>query len=334
MLFSLDENTHSNYGAGLLCFTQYCDAHSIPELSCMPASEILLSAFSASAAGSTSESALNNWVAGLQYWHIVNGAAWHSLDMLHHVCCGFMKLVPPSSKRAKCPPMTIEALVALKSGLDLSNAFDVAVWAVASVAFWSCCCLGKLLVPSQNLFNPAKHMSRDVLPILHNGMEHATFHIPWTKTTAAVGADISVTACIHVTCPLLALRHHLSTNSLVPNTAPLFTFETADGGWAPMKKPWFIDHCNMVWVATGFPQMPGHAFCIGGATELLLQGTDPNVMVTQGHWLSHAFLEYWCHIESILPLFISNATNSHCAHGLEATMDTYAHYHRLPTSSR
>ena len=101
MLFSLDKNTHSNYGAGLLRFAQYCDTHSIPECSRMPASEILLSAFSASAAGSASESTLNNWLAGLHYWHIVNGASWHGSDMLHHVCCGFAKLVPPSSKWVK-----------------------------------------------------------------------------------------------------------------------------------------------------------------------------------------------------------------------------------------
>ncbi|KAF8230757.1 hypothetical protein L208DRAFT_1280409, partial [Tricholoma matsutake] len=52
---------------------------------------------------------------------------------------------------------------------------------------------------------------------------------------------------------------------------------------------------------------------IGGATELLLQGTDLNVVATQGHWLSRAFLEYWHQIESILPLFISNVANSHHA---------------------
>jgi hypothetical protein len=150
MLFSLDENTRSNYGAGLLRFTQYCDAHSIPEHSRMPASENLLSAFSASAAGSASESALNNWLAGLQYWHVVNGAAWHGSDMLHHVRRGFAKLVPPNSKRAKRPPVTIEALVVLKSGLDLSNAFDAAVWAVASIAFWSCC---RRVLPPVSLLN-------------------------------------------------------------------------------------------------------------------------------------------------------------------------------------
>ncbi|GLB38818.1 hypothetical protein LshimejAT787_0506830 [Lyophyllum shimeji] len=337
MLFSLDENTRSNYGAGLLRFTQYCDTHHIPEHSRMPASELLLSAFSASAAGSASESALNNWLAGLQYWHVVNGAPWHGSDMLHHVRRGFAKLVPPSSKRAKRPPVTIEALIALRSGLDLSNAFDAAVWAVASVAFWSCCRLGELIIPSQKLFNPSKHVARNMLPIhisrLSSGAEHSTFHIPWTKTTAQEGADISVTARDHLTCPLSALRHHLAANTAIPSTAPLFAFETADGGWAPMTKPWFMDRCNAVWVAAGFPSMPGHAFRIGGATELLLQGTDPNVVATQGRWQSRAFLEYWRRIDAILPLFISNAANSHRARGLEAIMDTYARSHRLPTSS-
>jgi hypothetical protein len=139
MLCSLDQDTRSNYGAGLLRFTQYCDRHHIPESNRMPASEALLSAFSASAAGQISDKTLSSWLAGLHYWHTVNGAVWNGSDMLHHVRRGLAKLVPPSSKRAKRPPVTIEAMIALRSGLDLSNAFDAAVWAVAAVAFWSCC---------------------------------------------------------------------------------------------------------------------------------------------------------------------------------------------------
>jgi hypothetical protein len=49
--------------------------------------------------------------------------------------------------------------------------------------------------------------------------------------------------------------------------------------------------------------------------------------------LSCAFLEYWRCIESILPLFISNAADSHCAHGLEASMNSYARNNRIPMSS-
>lgn len=102
ILFSLDESTCSNYGTGLLHFTQYCDSHSIPEHSQMLASEILLSSFAASTAVSVSKSALNNW-ASLQYWHVVNGAAWHGSNMLHHVCCGFSKLVPPAPSKQSIP---------------------------------------------------------------------------------------------------------------------------------------------------------------------------------------------------------------------------------------
>jgi hypothetical protein len=59
--------------------------------------------------------------------------------MLHHAHHGSSKLIPPNSKQAKCPLVTINALIILKLGLDLSNAFDASMWAVASVAFWSCC---------------------------------------------------------------------------------------------------------------------------------------------------------------------------------------------------
>ncbi|KAF8063614.1 hypothetical protein FPV67DRAFT_1507341 [Lyophyllum atratum] len=337
MLFSLDENTRSNYGAGLLRFTQFCDSNSIPEHQRMPASEFLISAFAASAAGSTSDSTLGNWLAGLHYWHVVNGAPWHSSDMLQHVRRGFAKLVPPSSKRAKRPPVTIEALTTLKSGLDLTNSFDSAVWAVASVAFWSCCRLGELVIPSPNLFNAIKHVSRSTIPIsfgrLADGTEHATFHIPWTKTTVQLGADISVTSRSHDTCPIAALRHHLSVNSLIPTSAPLFSFETAAGGWAPMTRDWLLGRCNEVWVAAGLPSMPGHAFRIGGATELLLQGVDPDIVAKQGRWLSRAFLEYWRRIESILPLFISNASNSHRARNLEGSISNFARRHHITTSS-
>ncbi|GBE80134.1 hypothetical protein SCP_0213370 [Sparassis crispa] len=330
MLCSLDESTH---GAGLLRFTQYCDQHRIPELQRMPASESLLSTFAASAAGAISDNTLSNWLAGLHFWHTINGAVWHGHDMLRHVRRGIAKLVPPDSKRAKHPPVTIEAMVILKDGLDLSNVFDAAVWALVSIAFWCCCRLGELVIPSTNLFDPLKHVSRSVLPIafdrLANGAEFATFHIPWTKTTLQEGADISITARIHSTCPLVALRHHLSCNIDIPTSAPLFAFETAAGGWSPMTKHWFMQCCNTIWVSAGFPDMPGHAFRIGGATELLLQGVNPDVVATQGRWKSQAFLEYWRRIESILPLFISNASHSSRALHIGSAMDSFSRRHRL-----
>ncbi|KIO02637.1 hypothetical protein M404DRAFT_147590 [Pisolithus tinctorius Marx 270] len=59
-----------------------------------------------------------------------------------------------------------------------------------------------------------------------------------------------------------------------------------------MTCPWFLQRCNQVWVSAGYPDMLGHAFRIGGVSELLLQGVPPDVVTTQGQWKSQAFLEY------------------------------------------
>jgi hypothetical protein len=98
-----------------------------------------------------------------------------------------------------------------------------------------------------------------------------------------------------------------------------------------MTKEWFMSRCNAVWVSSGYPDMPGHAFRIGGATELLLQGTEPDIVAAQGRWKSQAFLDYWRRIESILPLFISNSANSSRATNLDRTMDRFRTLHNLPS---
>jgi hypothetical protein len=69
--------------------------------------------------------------------------------------------------------------------------------------------------------------------------------------------------------PVVAFRHQLSANALVPNDAPLFAFETSAGGWAPMTKPWFMEKVSEVWKAAGLQYAPdGHGCRIGGASEL------------------------------------------------------------------
>jgi len=140
------------------------------------------------------------------------------------------------------------------------------------------------------------------------GHKFASFDIPWSKTTREQGASIVLTHIPEPMDPVSAIRHHLAANSSVPPSAPLFSFETADGGWSPMTKAWFMSRTEQVWSAAGLSEkILGHRFRIGEATELLLRGTPPEVVATQGRWKSQAFLEYWRRIELVLPLFISRA---------------------------
>ena len=321
---SLDSSTRSVYGAGLLRFTQFCDSNGIPENLRMPAPELLLTAFVAHHAGSISASTMNSWLAALHVWHTVNGAPWLAADMLLQARKGLQKLVPDSSRRPKRPPITIEHIYALFKGLDLSNTFDAAVWAVASIAFWACCRLGELVVPSQSHIDPLKYVLRKTtLKFASSTCRYATLHIPWTKTTKNNGANISITSRDDPACPLIALEHHLSCSPNVPAHAPFFSYETGEGGWAPMTRGWFLDRCNAVWTKAGYNKMSGHSFRIGGTTHLLLSGVPPDVVAVQGRWLSNAFLAYWRQIDSILPLFINSAGSSSRIEAVRLAVDQY-----------
>ncbi|KAG1851985.1 hypothetical protein C8R48DRAFT_749849 [Suillus tomentosus] len=268
MLASVEIKTRENYGSSLLRFYQY-------------------SSFVAS---------WPNWLAGLHFWHNLHGAPWNGHSLVRSATAGLAKLVPSTSKRPRRPPVTLEHMHSLFRHLDLSNVFDASVFAIASTAFWSCCRLGELIVDSALSFNPSRHVSHSA-PIRRGtsptGVSYIVVTIPWTKTTHGDGANIVASHINDQSNPVLAINHHLLANSSVPADAPFFAFETENGGWSPMTRTWFMNRCNQVWKQNRLAVLSGHCFRIGGATELLLRGTPPEVVAMQGCWKSCAFLEYW-----------------------------------------
>ncbi|KAF8573516.1 hypothetical protein K439DRAFT_1250648, partial [Ramaria rubella] len=55
----------------------------------------------------------------------------------------------------------------------------------------------------------------------------------------------------------------------------------------------FLNRCNQIWTAQGYPRSTGHSFRIGGTMELLLTGVHPDVVKAMGQWSSDSFLVYW-----------------------------------------
>ncbi|CDO73727.1 hypothetical protein BN946_scf185015.g55 [Trametes cinnabarina] len=328
----MEARTRKNYGAGLLRFTQFCDHENIPEDCRMPVSELLLAAFVAHYAGSVRHDTIRGWLSGLAAWQTINGAQWHGNKFLDYMKKGTKKIEPaPLIKR---PPVTLEHMHALFTGLSLSNSFDVAVFAVTTAAFWGCRRLGELVIPSRNGFDVDKHVISAVMigvRILPSGIRYAVFHIPWTKTTKRDGTDVVLTANSDPTDPVTALLHHRTINRDVPAGAPLFSFITHGTveGWAPMTRTWFLERCNEVWLEAGLNALSGHCFRIGGATELLLRGTHPDIVATQGGWKSRAFLDYWRKIESILPLFILSTFDQSRTQLLSNSMDQFRRRHNV-----
>ncbi|KAF8573686.1 hypothetical protein K439DRAFT_1624891 [Ramaria rubella] len=164
MSHCIEPETLKNYAAGLLHFTKFCNDFSIPKSLRMPASESLLSSFiSTRGTGSVSEGTIRSWLEGLKLWHHINSAPWHGGAELKHVievsisslaCFAFLILLgaasftPASLHMQKHNPVTFEHIIALRRRLDLTNSFDVAIFAVTCIAFWSCCRLGELLIDS------------------------------------------------------------------------------------------------------------------------------------------------------------------------------------------
>lgn len=180
---------------------------------------------------------------------------------------------------------------------------------------------------SPTSFTHDRHVSRSAsfrrcFP--HNGTPYSVLHIPWTKTTHSAGADIIASMLDDPTNPVAALNHHLAANSSVPDSAPFFAFETWDGSWSPLTRPWFLARCNQVWRKVNLLELTGHCFRIGGASELLLRGVPPDVVAMQGRWKSRAFLEYWRKIESILPLFITSSFTDSRVSMINSSMDSFS----------
>ena len=79
---AVSNNTLSNYTAGLLHFTNFCDNFNIPENNRMPATKSLLCIFiTTHGAGKVGKGTLLLWLFRLELWHTINSA--HKWFMAH-----------------------------------------------------------------------------------------------------------------------------------------------------------------------------------------------------------------------------------------------------------
>jgi hypothetical protein len=85
----------------------------------------------------------------------------------------------------------------------------------------------------------------------------------------------------------------------------LFSYSSVHGP-SVLSKQLFLQRCNTIWSALGYPRTTGHCFRIGGTTELLILGTPPDVVKATGRWSSDSFLRYWRSLEEIAPRHIRN----------------------------
>jgi hypothetical protein len=114
MACAWEMDTHTSYASGLLNFIVFCDKKNIPEEDRAPASHILLLSFMSTLAAASSGSAISNYLYGIRAWHILHGIPWRleKLEM-DTILKAPEKLTPPSSRRKKQRPYTINFMLAI-----------------------------------------------------------------------------------------------------------------------------------------------------------------------------------------------------------------------------
>lgn len=302
--------TMAGYAAAVRAFQRYCQGEGIPASDTLPATENALCAFAASHAGTRAGATARNNLAAIKAWHAYYNAEWRGGPRLRYVLAGVTNLAPPASSRAKRPPVTTQMLEVLTRDLDASVQFDACVLAVAQTAFWGQCRLGELL-PHASTADPTKRPRLMDLKLRPTRGEAATIlHLPSTKNAVVRGEDIALVSRVseQVDAPR-ALFHHIKTNELKEQD-PLFSYRVHARTQPTLRRMTtnaFLARCNELWTRAGLARATGHAFRIGGTTELLIAGIDTDVVRAMGRWSSDAFLKYWRTLDQLIPRHVHQA---------------------------
>ncbi|KAF8139487.1 hypothetical protein K438DRAFT_2030542 [Mycena galopus ATCC 62051] len=276
------DSTIKKYAYGLDAFHKFCDNEHVPHGQRLPACEELLCAFAASRAGE---------IAGGTQGGI----------RLRYTLKGVENLAPDESRRDQRPPVTKEMVDMLGRSLNLTDAADAAVYATACCAFWGQVRLGEILSETQGSYKIGR------IPLVSDLSNPVTdagtriLRLPFTKTKGARGDNSILCRQSFPSDPIKAVENHLAVNS-IPGDLPLFSHRTTTGSIICLTRRKFLQRCNTIWAAHNIPTITGHSFRIGGTTELLLAGVNPDVVQAMGCWLSDAFLVYWRHLDLLAPL--------------------------------
>ena len=149
------------YGSGLLAFHVLCDRKGIPEHERAPVHDVTLKLFVSTLAGIYNGDTIRNYVYGIRAWHILHSVPWtRNTAELDTLIRAALRLTPPSSKRPPRSPWTPEFLRAIKPHLAVDSPLGAAVWACATMGFFSLARLGELTMPMLKGFRNDCHVAR------------------------------------------------------------------------------------------------------------------------------------------------------------------------------
>lgn len=271
----------------------FCDRKGISEENRAPACPILIAAFISTIAGAYSGNSVSNYVHGVRAWHTLHGVDWRmDAAELATLLKAADKVTPPSARRPKRTPFTIDFITAIRGKLDLTSPLHAAVFACLTTTFYTAARAGEFTVPKLNAFSPQLHITPAGIrtEVDRNGLTSTVFHLPSTKAATVHGEDVSWCPQSGQTNPKAALENHMLVNN-PPLNGPLFAYHLRDAH-RPLTKNKLIEVMARAAREAGLEPRQGHGIRIGATLEYLLRGVPFDVMKVKGRWASDAFEKY------------------------------------------
>jgi len=272
--------------------------------------------FVSTLAAAYSGSAISNYIYGIWAWHLLHRIPWKiNKPKLEALLKAAEKLTPPSSRRKKRHPYTIDFMQAIWHHIDLATPLGASVFACLSTCFFATRRVGEFTVQRLDALDPNSHVSRTQVRYDQDrgGQQVTVLHIPRTKA-APQGEDVCWARQEGLLDPDSALAHHLEIND-PPLNDHLFAYRHKNGH-RPLTKPKFLTELARATCMAGLDPLQGHGIRIGSTLEYLLRGMPFNVMKVKGWWSSDAFILYLRKHAQILAPYIQAAPAVH---------DTFVH---------
>ncbi|KZT39753.1 hypothetical protein SISSUDRAFT_959187, partial [Sistotremastrum suecicum HHB10207 ss-3] len=219
-------STRECYGSGLLVYHVFCDNRDVEEQDRCPADMVLILSFISACTGLYSGGTLTNYVYAVRAWHVLHLQEWSiGKAQLDAMLAGAATLAPPTSKRQKRNPVTVEFIVQIRNMLNLDDPLDSAVFACLTTTFFTIARLGEFTVPTLTKFTLANVIQRRHIRTENDrhGLEVTVFALPKTKASAT-GEDVYWAKHQGLEDPSFALQNHFRINNPNPDS-PLFSWK-------------------------------------------------------------------------------------------------------------
>ena len=288
---ALAQNSKKTYSSGMRQFYSFCSQKGLTPT--FPIPEDIFIDFSVHMGRSVQHSTIKNYLSAIKHYHSSHG---YALDLsaflrLQLILRGIKRSQGVNSKIRR--PITLHILNLFYHLLNVkftTNKDSIMVWAAMTLAFFGFLRIGELTCDSN--FNPECHLTiSDLVFMPKSSPIYMLVRLKVSKTDPfRKGQTVVIGRANSKLCPISAMLAYIESRTPLPNSGPLFTFQS--GSFLTRGK--FTSETRDLLSKGGLDssEFAGHSFRIGAATTAASANLPPWLIKVLGQWSSDCFERY------------------------------------------